>query len=167
VGVARQYCGELGKRAKCQALVSLTLARAEVPVGVALRLFLPERWAADQARRAKAGVPEAIPGRPKWRIALDELDRVRAAGATFGCVLADAEYGKAAEFRAGLAARQVSFAKAALPPAVEGALGHDAARRVAGAQEEHVVDVVRPWMPHACSGSGSFAIRTRSPQISG
>jgi SRSO17 transposase len=91
VGVARQYCGQLGKRANCQALVSLTLARGEVPVGVALRLFLPEGWAEDTARRAKAGVPVDVSGRPKWRIALDELDRVRAAGARFGGVVADAE----------------------------------------------------------------------------
>ena len=59
VGVKRQYCGQLGKRANCQALVSLTLARAEVPVGVGLRLFLPEDWCSDAERRAAAGVPEA------------------------------------------------------------------------------------------------------------
>src|SRR5215208_3418986 len=47
VGVARQYCGQLGKKASCQALVSLTLALDEVPVPVALRLFLPEKWTAD------------------------------------------------------------------------------------------------------------------------
>ena len=58
VGVKRQYCGQLGKRANCQSLVSLTLARSEVPVGVGLRLFLPEDWAADAGRRAAAGVPE-------------------------------------------------------------------------------------------------------------
>ena len=115
VGVARQYCGELGKRANCQVLVSLTLARAEVPVGVGLRLFLPEAWAGDAARRVKAGVPGAIPGRPKCRIALDELDRVRAAGATFGCALADAEYGKAAAFRHGLSARGLRWAVGILP----------------------------------------------------
>lgn len=51
VGVQRQSCGQLGKRANCQALVSLTLARGEVPVPVALRLFLPERWAEDTSRR--------------------------------------------------------------------------------------------------------------------
>ena len=54
VGVKRQYCGQLGKRANCQSLVSLTLARAEVPVGVGLRLFLPEDWAADAARLTAA-----------------------------------------------------------------------------------------------------------------
>jgi SRSO17 transposase len=115
VGVARQYCGQLGKRANCQVLVSLTLARAEVPLGVALRLFLPEGWAEDTARRAKAGVPASIPGRPKWRIALDELDRVRAAGARFGGVAADAEYGKAAEFRRGLSERGLTWAVGILP----------------------------------------------------
>src|SRR5215218_3072659 len=115
VGVQRQYCGELGKKANCQALVSLTLARGEVPVCVGLRLFLPERWAGDPERRRRAGVPEEVAGRPKWRIALDEIDRVRAAGARFGCVLADAEYGKAAEFRHGLAERGLSFAVGILP----------------------------------------------------
>jgi SRSO17 transposase len=115
VGVKRQYCGQLGKRANCQALVSLTLARAEVPVGVGLRLFLPEDWCGDAGRRVVAGVPEATGYRPKWRIALDEVDRVVASGARFGCVLADAEYGKAAEFRAGLAERRLAYAVGVLP----------------------------------------------------
>jgi SRSO17 transposase len=115
VGVARQYCGQLGKKANCQALVSLTLARAEVPVCVALRLFVPRAWAEDAARRRRAGVPEAILSRPKWQIALDELDRVRAVGARFGCVLANAEYGKAADFRHGLSDRDLSWAVGILP----------------------------------------------------
>ena len=115
VGVKRQYCGQLGKRANCQSLVSLTLARAEVPVCVGLRLFLPEDWCADAGRRATAGVPEAVGHRPKWRMALDEIDRVLASAARFGCVLADAEYGKAAEFRASLAARQLLYAVGILP----------------------------------------------------
>src|SRR5918995_1166451 len=57
VGVARQYCGQLGKRANCQALVSLTLAGREVPVPVGLRLFLPEEWTADPERCAQVGIP--------------------------------------------------------------------------------------------------------------
>jgi SRSO17 transposase len=115
VGVQRQYCGQLGKRANCQALVSLTLADGEVPVGVGLRLFLPECWSADPARCRRAGVPEAIGHRPKWRIALDEIDRVIAAGASFGCVLADAEYGKAVKFRQGLSERQLRWAVGIMP----------------------------------------------------
>jgi SRSO17 transposase len=115
VGVKRQYCGQLGKKANCQSLVSLTLARAEVPVGVGLRLFLPEDWCADAERRAAVGVPETVAYRPKWKIALDEIDRVLASGARFGAVLADAEDGKAGEFRAGLAGRRLPYAVGILP----------------------------------------------------
>jgi SRSO17 transposase len=97
VGVKRQYCGQLGKKANCQALVSLTVARAERPVCVGLRLLLPEDWCTDAERRTRTGVPEETGHRPKWQIALDEIDRVLASGARFGCVLADAEYGKAAK----------------------------------------------------------------------
>jgi SRSO17 transposase len=102
VGVAHQYCGQLGKNANCQALVSLTLARDEMPVAVALRLYLPKPWAEDAARRRKCGVPEEIAFRPKWKIALDEIERVVKAGVTFGDVLADAGYGVCIEFRRGL-----------------------------------------------------------------
>src|SRR5918993_194441 len=103
VGVARQYCGQLGKKANCQALVSLALARDEVPVPVGLRLFLPEEWTRDPERCARAGVPEAeVAARSKGEIALAELDRLRVAGVRFGTVLADAGYGMSAEFRRGL-----------------------------------------------------------------
>jgi SRSO17 transposase len=111
VGVARQYCGQLGKRANCQALVSLTLAGREVPVPVGLRLFLPEEWTADPERCAQAGVPEAeMVARGKGAIALAELDRVVAAGLRFGVVLADAGYGASAAFRHGLDARGLTWA---------------------------------------------------------
>jgi SRSO17 transposase len=115
VGVKRQHCGQLGKKANCQALVSLTLARAEVPVCVGLQLFLPEDWCGNAGRRAAPGVPETVVYRPKWRIALDEIDRVLAAGARLGCVLADSEYGKAAEFRHGLSERDPPWAVGILP----------------------------------------------------
>ncbi len=110
VGVARQYCGALGKTANCQVLVSLTLARGEVPVPVALRLSLPETWTDEPARGRRAGVPAGVGVRPKWPIALDELDRVRATGVAFGAVLADAGYGPCAEFRRGLRARGLTWA---------------------------------------------------------
>src|SRR5918993_1242506 len=111
VGVARQYCGQLGKRANCQALVSLTLAGREVPIPVGLRLFLPEEWTSDPERCAAAGVPEAeIVARSKGEIALAELDRLRAAGVRFGTVLADAGYGASAEFRRGLDERGLAWA---------------------------------------------------------
>src|SRR5690348_9927660 len=111
VGVARQYCGCLGKRANCQVLVSLTLARGEVPVPVGLRLFLPDGWTADPGRCARAGVPEEH-RRPlaKPEIALEEVDRVIAAGVRFGRVLADAGYGTGAAFRRGLDERGLPWA---------------------------------------------------------
>jgi SRSO17 transposase len=111
VGVARQYCGQLGKRANCQALVSLTLAGAEVPVPVGLRLFLPEEWVDDPERCVAAGVPEdEVVARSKGAIALAELDRLIAAQVRFGLVLADAGYGAGAAFRAGLSERGLSWA---------------------------------------------------------
>ncbi len=111
VGVARQYCGALGKRANCQVLVSLTLARGEVPVPVGLRLFLPEAWAAGPDRCARAGVPEEHRrAMAKTDIALAELDRVLAAGARFGRAVADAGYGISAAFRRGLSERALVWA---------------------------------------------------------
>jgi SRSO17 transposase len=111
VGVAPQYCGQLGKKANCQSLLSLTLAQSEVPVPVGLRLFLPDEWIDDPERCAQAGVPEAaMAPRAKGEIALDELDRLRASGVRFGTVLADAGYGASAAFRQGLDARGLLWA---------------------------------------------------------
>jgi SRSO17 transposase len=102
VGVAPQYCGALGKRANCQSMVSVTLARGDVPVVVALRLYLPESWTSDRDRCAKAKVPEDIEFRTKIQIALAEIRRIREAGVRFGDVLADAGYGMSIDFRAAL-----------------------------------------------------------------
>ena len=111
VGVAPQYASALGKTANCQTLVSLTLARGEVPVMVGLRLFLPEAWTGDEARLERAGVPaEYRSPRTKSEIALAELDRLIAAGVRFGTVLADAGYGMGAEFRQALSARSLAWA---------------------------------------------------------
>lgn len=111
VGVTPQYAGVLGKRANCQALVSLTLARDDVPVALGLRLFLPRSWTDDPARMAAAGVPEAFQiKRTKPEIALAEIDRLMAAGVRFGTVLADAGYGLSAPFRQGLSVRGLTWA---------------------------------------------------------
>src|ERR1700688_2059794 len=111
VGVAPQYASALGKTANCQTLVSLTLARDEVPVMIGLRLFLPESWTSNPVRLKRAGVPvEHRAARTKPEIALAEIDRVIAAGARFGCVLADAGYGLSAPFRQGLTTRGLAWA---------------------------------------------------------
>ncbi len=111
VGVARQYCGALGKAANCQVLVSLTLARDDIPVPIALRLYLPPEWVQDGLRCTNVGVPvERQEARTKGQIALDELDRVRSSGVTFKIVLADAGYGNSAAFRQALSERGLRWA---------------------------------------------------------
>jgi SRSO17 transposase len=110
VGVAHQYCGALGKQANCQCLVSATLARDDVPLPIALRLYLPEAWANDKDRRAKVDVPDEVAFRPKWRIALDEVRQLKRKGVGFGTVLADAGYGVCADFRRGLSEEQLLWA---------------------------------------------------------
>jgi SRSO17 transposase len=111
VGVARQYCGEVGKVANAQVLVTLTLARGEVPLPVGLRLFLPTAWTDDPERCEAAGVPEAArTAQTKPEIALAEIDRVRAAGVRFSCVLADGGFGSSPAFRHGLDERELAWA---------------------------------------------------------
>ena len=93
VGVARQYCGQLGKQDNCQAAVSLSIANRHASLPVAYRLYLPQQWADDAARRKKAGVPEDIAFRTKPEIALEQLRRACQAGLPRGVVLLDAGYG--------------------------------------------------------------------------
>ena len=106
VGVKRQYSGTLGKVGNCQVAVSLHYANGKADYPLALRLYLPEVWTNDPDRLAKARVPELERGfKPKWQIALDLLDTVREEGLPHAAVVADAGYGAASEFRAGLEAR--------------------------------------------------------------
>src|SRR5512134_515364 len=99
VGVARQYCGQLGKQDNCQVAVSISLATEAASLPVAYRLYLPKEWAEDRARRAQAGVPAAVRFATKGHIALGQLEALLAAGAPPHCVLADAAYGVEAGFR--------------------------------------------------------------------
>lgn len=111
VGVAPQYASSLGKNANCQTMVSVTLASREVPVMVGLRLFLPESWTSEPERMARAKVPADRQGAmTKPEIAIEEIDRIKAAGVRFGCVLADAGYGMSAPFRQALSERGLSWA---------------------------------------------------------
>jgi SRSO17 transposase len=110
VGVARQYCGALGKAANCQVAVSLHYAGPQGDYPLGLRLFLPEAWTADPERLERARVPaEARAPKTKWQLALDLLDAVREEGLPHALVVADAGYGAGGEFRAGLEARQERY----------------------------------------------------------
>ena len=109
VGVARQYCGQLGKQDNCQVAVSLSVANDQASLPIAYRLYLPQAWAEDPIRRAKAGVPEAITFQTKMAIALDQIRQARADGVPGGVVLGDVEYGDDTELRAGVAALDLSY----------------------------------------------------------
>jgi SRSO17 transposase len=110
VGVARQYCGQLGKQENCRVAVSLSVTTATWSVPVAYRLYLPESWGNDHARREKTGVPEQIQFQTKPRIALDQIRQAVAQDVPRGVVLADAAYGVDSQFRAGLRELQLEYA---------------------------------------------------------
>ena len=103
VGVARQYCGQLGKQENCQVAVSLSVANDQASLPIAWRLYLPEVWAEDPARRARAGVPEEVGFETKTAIALGQLRQAREADIPVGTVLGDAGYGDESDFRVGVA----------------------------------------------------------------
>jgi SRSO17 transposase len=109
VGVARQYCGQLGKEDNCQVAVSLSLANSHASLPVAYRLYLPQDWANDGERRRKAAVPEDIGFKTKPEIALDQVRWACAAGLPRGVVLMDAGYGNNSELRADITALELSY----------------------------------------------------------
>jgi SRSO17 transposase len=102
VGVARQYCGQVGKQENCRVAVSLSVTTATASLPVAWRLYLPESWAQDPERRATAGVPEEISFETKPTIALEQIRRAVAEGIPTAPVLGDAGYGNDTHFREGV-----------------------------------------------------------------
>ena len=115
VGVARQYCGQLGKQDNCQVAVSLSLANHHASLPVAYRLYLPEDWAADRARRRKAGVPEDLGFATKPEIALAQIEAACTAGLPRGVVLMDAGYGCNTALRTGISALELHYVAGILP----------------------------------------------------
>ena len=109
VGVARQYCGQLGKEDNCQVAVSLSLANSHASLPVAYRLYLPQEWTTDRERLRKVGVPEEIVFQTKHKIALDQLRWACAAGLPRGVVLTDAGYGNNSDLRADITALQLTY----------------------------------------------------------
>jgi SRSO17 transposase len=106
VGVARQYTGTAGKVTNCQVTVNCHYAERTRAWPVATRLYLPQAWAEDAARRQQAHVPEAVPFQTKAELALALLDEANACGVVHSCVTGDADYGDNPNFLNGLEARQ-------------------------------------------------------------
>lgn len=102
VGVHHQYCGQLGKQANCQVTVSLSIANHSAGLPVAYRLYLPQDWIKDRARRKKAGVPKDIAFKTKPEIALEQIRWACEAGLPRGAALMDAAYGNDSRLRAGM-----------------------------------------------------------------
>src|ERR1700758_977048 len=104
VGVARQYCGQLGKQDNCQVAVSLSIANEHASLPVTYRLYLPQEWTTDSDRLRKAGVPDDIGFKTKHQIALEQLRWACAAGLPRGVGLLDAGYGNNGDLRAAITA---------------------------------------------------------------
>jgi SRSO17 transposase len=109
VGVARQYCGQLGKEDNCQVAVSLSLANAHASLPVAYRLYLPQDWTRDRDRLRKAGVPEEVGFETKHEIALDQIRHACASSLPRGVVLMDAGYGNNSDLRAAITALELTY----------------------------------------------------------
>jgi SRSO17 transposase len=109
VGVTRQYCGQLGKQENCQVAVSLSAANDLASLPIAFELYLPEDWAGDPARRAKAGVPQDLTFRTKPQIALAQIRCALADGVPPGVILGDAGYGITTSFRTALSGLSLPY----------------------------------------------------------
>ena len=115
VGVHHQYCGQLGKQANCQVTVSLSIANRSASLPVAYRLYLPEAWTKDRARRKKAGVPKDVKFKTKPEIALEQIQWACEAGLPRGVGLMDAAYGNDSRLRSGMTALGVLYVAGIMP----------------------------------------------------
>lgn len=115
VGVARQYCGQLGKQDNCQVAVSLSVATHQGSLPIAYRLYLPKEWADDPVRRALAGVPEDIRFQTKPEIALRQIRQALADGLPPATVLIDPGYGNDSKLRAGITELGLTYSAGILP----------------------------------------------------
>jgi len=109
VGVARQYCGALGKTANCQVAVTLDLGTEESSTPLDWALYLPEPWIRDPLRRKESGIPDEITFKTKTELALGLIDEVRGWGLQNRLVLADSAYGDTYKFRYGLRSRELNY----------------------------------------------------------
>jgi SRSO17 transposase len=109
VGVARQYCGQLGKQENCRVAVSLSVSTWRASLPIAWRLYVPEAWTDDRDRRQKTGIPDTIAFQTKPQIALAQIRQAVEEAVPPGAVLADAAYGNEMQFRQALTALGLSY----------------------------------------------------------
>jgi SRSO17 transposase len=115
VGVARQYCGQLGKIANCQVAVSLSLATHQASLPIAYRLYLPKDWVDDPVRRAEAKVPEEVVFQTKPEIALQQIRQALADGVPQAVILMDPGYCCDGKLRAGISELGQTYSAGILP----------------------------------------------------
>lgn len=104
-GVQRQWCGHIGKVENCVVTVHLGYTQADFQCLLDGDLFLPESWNEDRDRCTRAGIPETVVYRPKWKIALEQYDRALTNGIHFDWMTFDEYYGGKPEFRKALSGR--------------------------------------------------------------
>ena len=110
VGVARQYCGQVGKQDNCRVAVSLSVATRSASLPIAFRLYLPEAWTQDKRRRQETGIPEELEFQTKPQIALEQIRHAVKEEVGRGVVVADAGYGVDGRFRAGVTELGLEYA---------------------------------------------------------
>jgi SRSO17 transposase len=150
VGVARQYTGTAGKVTNCQVTVNCHYAERTLAWPVATRLYLPQEWAADEARRKQAHVPEAVRFQTKAEIALALLDEANACGVQHACVTCDADYGDNPHFLNGLEERGENYV-AAVRASFSVTLGRGPASPVLRADAVLAAQPLRDWQTIAWS----------------
>jgi SRSO17 transposase len=124
-GVHHQYCGQIGKQANCQVAVSLSIANHSASLPVAYRLYLPQEWTKDRARRKKVGVPKQIKFKTKPEIAMEQIRWACESGLPRGVALMDAAYGRDSRLRAGMTELDVSYVVGIVPTILMWAPGSD------------------------------------------
>src|SRR5262245_42949808 len=142
-GVHHQYCGHLGKQANCVVTVHLGVCKGRYKTLIDTELFLPEVWSADRPRCRRAGIPKDMVHRPKWQVALAEIDRARRNGVALDWLTFDEEYGTAPLFASGLDERELLFVGEV--PKVLSCLAHSRSGRrpAAPVKGQHAFQVVR------------------------
>jgi SRSO17 transposase len=159
-GVARQYCGQVGKTDNCQAAVSLSMANAEGSLPLDYRLYLPRDWTDDAPRCARAGIPEHIGFATKGEIAWGQIEAALAAGIPRGTILMNTAYGDDAALRDRLHAQQMPYAVAIKPATAVWWDAHQPALARAKPGPAAYASAARPRAPtYRCAATGAEAAR--------